>query len=503
MNPRPRRILASLLLTSAPSIVFVACAGSAPPTAAQPCVASAVASTPIVVSAPIVASASASLLPPTPAEAVRFVDEAEAELLRLTVAEQRAGWVKETNITLDTDAILAAASEETMAFRVHVSHEAARFDGVALPPETARKLLLLKTRISVPAPSDAHLRAELAAIDVGLQSTYGEGKYCATAAEAPAIKWHLAHDESAKKKAPAKDEKVCLDLDTLDAILGRARDEAVLRDAWKGWHAIAKPMRPKYQRFVELANLGAKEIGYADLGALWRAGYDMTPAEFEADTDRLWREVKPLYDELHCFARKRLRKVYGKDVVGDHAPIPAHLLGNMWAQEWDTIYDVFEPYKGEGSIDVTKALEKKKVDEQGMVKLGERFYTRLGFDPLPKTFWERSLFRRPDDREVECHASAWDVVFHDDLRIKMCVHPTEADLLTIHHELGHDYYFHSYYTLPFLFQDGANDGFHEAIGDTMALSVTPPYLKSMGLLDTLPKTSKGLINVQMKRALDK
>jgi peptidyl-dipeptidase A len=138
-----------------------------------------------------------------------------------------------------------------------------------------------------------------------------------------------------------------------------------------------------------------------------------------------------------------------------------------------------------------------------MVELGERFFTSLGLDPLPKSFWERSLFTRPKDREVVCHASAWDVSWNDDLRIKMCIEPTEDDLITIHHELGHDYYFHYYYKQPVLFQQGANDGFHEGIGDTLALSVTPEYLKGLGLLDDVPKGDKGRINFQMKMALDK
>ena len=239
------------------------------------------------------------------------------------------------------------------------------------------------------------------------------------------------------------------------------------------------------------------------MGALWRSGYDMTATDFEADVERLWSEVKPLYDDLHCFTRKKLRAKYGKDKINDKAPIPAHLLGNMWAQEWENIYDLLEPYPGQASLDVDRKLKEKKYEPQKMVKLGESFFTSLGLDPLPKSFWERSLFTRPKDREVVCHASAWDVSWNDDLRIKMCIEPTEEDLITIHHELGHDFYFHYYYKLPILFQQGANDGFHEGIGDTLALSVTPTYLKSLGLLDTIPQGDKGRINFQMKQALDK
>jgi peptidyl-dipeptidase A len=229
----------------------------------------------------------------------------------------------------------------------------------------------------------------------------------------------------------------------------------------------------------------------------------MTPAQFEADTERLWSQVKPLYDELHCYVRGRLQQKYGKDKIPDHAPIPAHLLGNMWAQEWQNIYELVEPYKGEAPLDVTKKIKDKKLDEKAMVRIGESFFTSLGLDPLPQSFWERSLFKKPADREVVCHASAWDVTFDNDLRIKMCIEPKEDDLITIHHELGHDYYFHYYYKMPMLFQQGANDGFHEGIGDTLALSVTPTYLKGIGLLDKVPNNEKGETNFLLKMALDK
>jgi peptidyl-dipeptidase A len=175
----------------------------------------------------------------------------------------------------------------------------------------------------------------------------------------------------------------------------------------------------------------------------------------------------------------------------------------MWAQEWTNVYDLVEPYKGEGSLDVTKNIKRQKLDEKAMVKIGESFFTSLGFDALPATFWERSLFKKPADREVVCHASAWDVVYENDLRIKMCIEPKEEDLITIHHELGHDYYYQQYYKLPMLFQQGANDGFHEGIGDTLALSVTPAYLKSIGLLDKVPDNEKGEVNFLLKMALDK
>ncbi|MSP25848.1 MAG: peptidase M2 family protein, partial [Myxococcales bacterium] len=294
-----------------------------------------------------------------------------------------------------------------------------------------------------------------------------------------------------------------LTLEVLGSVIGKSRDEAALREAWIGWHGIARPMRPQYARFVELANEGAREIGFADVGALWRNGYDMPPEAFRAEAARLFQQVQPFYRELHCYARKRLRETYGEKVVSKTGPIPAHLLGNMWSQAWSEIYPLLEPHKGASAPDVTKALAKKKIDEVGMVKMAERFYTSLGLDPLPTTFWERSLFKKPRDREVQCHASAWDVHYADDLRIKMCIDRTEDELYVVHHELGHNYYYHYYNKLPILFQAGANDGFHEAIGDAIRLSMTPGYLAKIGLVPAAKANEKADLNFLFKMALDK
>jgi peptidyl-dipeptidase A len=303
------------------------------------------------------------------------------------------------------------------------------------------------------------------------------------------------------KSRPGKPK--CLDVEQLTMLFAKSRDPDELAEAWAAWHATAREAKPLYQRYVELANEGAREIQFADTGAMWRSTYDMPPDAFEKDAARMWDEVRPLYEDLHCFVRAQLGRVYGTDKVPSAGPIPAHLLGNIWAQDWSNIYTLVEPYKGQPSLDVGHALEAKKVGAVEMVKMGERFFTSLGLDPMPKTFWERSMFVKPRDREVVCHASAWDITMNDDQRIKMCIKPTEEDLITIHHELGHNYYFHAYFRLTPLFQNGANDGFHEAIGDALALSVTPGYLKNAGLLKAVPRDDKGLINVQMKDALEK
>jgi peptidyl-dipeptidase A len=433
-------------------------------------------------------------VPPAPAaptvdEARAFLDQVDKDLRDLWTARDRAGWVSTTFITDDTEALAARTEQATAEYVTKRVHEAHRFAGMQLPDDLARKLLLLRLSQVIPAPTNPAKASELASIEAAMLGTYGKGQTC------PAKGSTLAPF--------LKKGETCLHLDDLDAILATNRDPAVLTEAWNTWHETARPQRALYAKYATLSNEGARELDFPDVGAMWRSSYDMTPAEFEGDVDRLWAEVRPLYEELHCYVRAKLRVKYGKERVPEHGPIPVELTGNMWAQSWEDIFDLIEPYKGEASLDVSKTLKAKKVDAKAMVKMGESFFTSLGFDPLPASFWERSQLTRPRDREVVCHPSASDVTWSDDVRVKVCLEPTEDDLVTIHHELGHDFYFSQYYKLPILFQTGANDGFHEGIGDTIALSVTPAYLKARGLLNALPRGDHARINQQMKMALQK
>jgi peptidyl-dipeptidase A len=413
----------------------------------------------------------------TAAEARKFVDEAEARLFDLVNESSRADWVKATYITDDTETLAAQANQRAISATVAYAKDATRFDGVKLPEDVARKLKLLKLALTLPAPSDPREAEELTRIVAGLEGTYGKGKWCRTPTD-------------------------CLDINALERILAESRDPTELRDAWVGWHKISPPMRKDFTRYVELGNKGARELGFADMGAMWRSKYDMPPDAFSKELDRLWGQVRPLYLSLHSYVRWKLREKYGSAVVPEQGPIPAHLLGNMWAQEWANIYPLVAPKDADAGYDLTARLKAKSVDEKEMVRYGERFFTSLGFAPLPATFWERSLFVKPRDREVVCHASAWDVDNVDDLRIKMCIEITAEDFRTIHHELGHNFYQRAYNKLPFLFRDSANDGFHEAIGDTIALSTTPSYLKRISLIDAEPDPSKD-IGLLLEMALDK
>lgn len=416
---------------------------------------------------------------PTVADAESFIKRAEEELLRLGIKAERASWVQSNFITDDTEAMAAEASEEIIAVTTKLAEESRKFDGLQLPYDTARKMKLLKLSLTLPAPDNPQERSELTKIAASMEGDYGKGKYC-----------------------PEGDKGKCLSLGDMEKIMATSRDPEELKRIWVAWHKVSPPYRARYNRFVELGNKGAKEMGFQDMGALWRSQYDMSPDEFSKEMERLWLQVKPLYDSLYTYTRFKLAQKYGTKVVPLDKPIPAHLLGNMWSQTWDNVYPLLKPESSDTGYDLTKILKERNTDAKQMVRYGEKFFTSLGLQPLPQTFWERSLFVKPQDRDVVCHASAWDIDEEKDVRLKMCIEITDEDFSTVHHELGHLYYDMAYSTQPSFYRGGANDGFHEAIGDTIALSVTPEYLKQIGLLDKVPDANAD-IGLLLKRALEK
>ena len=417
--------------------------------------------------------------PQTPAEAHAFILKVEKQFFDLNNKGQRASWVQENFITDDTEAISADAQQQLLAATTDLALRAARFKDVKVSPVDARKMLLLRLSLVLPAPKNPAAQERLTKISVSLDSDYGKGKHC-----------------------PDGPKAKCLTLNDLERIMTNSRDPKEILMAWKGWHTISRPMRERYAEMVGLANEGARDLGFADTGAMWRSKYDMTPDAFPAEMDRLWQQVRPLYVALHTYVRGKLIDKYGKEVVGEGKLIPAHLLGNMWGQTWDNVYPLVAPPSSGKEINLTELLQSKKIDEKEMVRYGERFFTSLGFAPLPGTFWERSLFLKPADRDVVCHASAWDVDGDQDLRVKMCIEVNDEFFSTIHHELGHNFYQRAYAKQTPFFRDSANDGFHEAVGDTIALSVTPEYLKQIGLLERVPG-AEGDLGLLMKKALDK
>ena len=412
-------------------------------------------------------------------DAEKFLADAEKRLLDLNIKAGRADWVKSTFITDDTETLAAEANDNLIAATTELAEQARRYENVDLSPEAKRKLKLIKLSLTLPAPKDPNERNELTKIAASMEGEYGKGKYC-----------------------PDGENGKCLSLPDLENIMTNSRDPEELKKAWVGWHQIAIPIRKEYVRFVELSNKGASEMGFKDTGAMWRSKYDMEPDAFAAEMERLWQQVKPLYDSLYTYTRRKLSEKYGPTVVPLDKPIPAHLLGNMWAQTWSNIYPILAPAEADRGYDLTQILKARNTDAKQMVRYGEGFFTSLGFEQLPPSFWERSMITKPADREVVCHASAWDIDYEKDVRLKMCISVNEEDFSVVHHELGHNYYQMAYSGQPFLFRESANDAFHEAIGDTIALSVTPPYLKQLGLIDKVPD-QRADIGFLLNRALDK
>ncbi|WP_301749247.1 M2 family metallopeptidase [uncultured Erythrobacter sp.] len=441
----------------------------------------------IAVAAPLAAQdtaapAAAAAETLTPADASAWIAKVEAEFGAFIVEYSRVSWINATYITHDSDELAAKYGAELTLKQVGYATEAARYAKIeGLDEETRRKLDMLRNGIALPAPSRPGAAEELNAIATRLGSAYGRGK-------------------GTLNGQPINGSDIEAEMGNLE------RTPAELKEMWASWHDnVGAPMREDYSRMTALANEGAKELGFADFGAMWRSGYDMPPEQFAAETERMWQEVKPLYIALHTYVRRKLNEKYGDAVQPRTGPIRADLLGNMWAQEWGNIYPLVAP-AGAGDIgyDLTDLIAKKNLDAVGMTKVGEQFFSSLGFAPLPATFWERSQFTKPADREVVCHASAWDIDNVDDLRIKMCIKPNADDFITIHHELGHNYYQRAYNKQDTLHLNGANDGFHEAIGDMIALSITPEYLVQIDMLDPkdVPSADKD-IGLLLRQAMDK
>ena len=440
----------------------------------------------------------------------QFVARVNQTIKDMTPELTSAAWLGATYINEDSGRVEAAANERWLAKNNEFVEQAKSYDTQGLSPETARALHLLKVSASMPAPRDPAKLKELTGIASRMGATYGAGKWCATPDD-------------------------CKDIGQVSAILadteGSSYDE--MKAAWEGWHTISLPLRADYVRFAELTNEGAREMGFENTGDVWRAGYDMPAAEFQAEADRLWGQVQPLYEQLQCYTREKLVGKYG-DKGSVDGMIPAHLTGNLWQQDWGNLWPLLQPYDGVGSLDIGAALEKQRgeilaglVTEAGglrgltaaqqvelerkadheiavrMTKLAEGFYTGLGMPALPETFYTNSMLVQPRDRDVVCHASAWPMNTEGDVRMKMCIKPTEEELTTVYHELGHIYYYLAYKHLPPVFQNGAHDGFHEGIGDTIELSMTPAYLASIGLVDAPALSQEAVINSQMRMALSK
>tara|TARA_X000000950_G_scaffold243510_2_gene299001 strand:- start:340113 stop:342026 length:1914 start_codon:yes stop_codon:yes gene_type:complete len=438
---------------------------------------------------------------PTIEDARAFIENAEETLANLNKETAPIYWEQATNITPETNAAAAAAGARTTTARVEFANATREFVDLDLPIDLQRKLQMIQSGMTLPAPSTEGAAEELNTITAELDATYSTGTY--------------AFQNNTDEVASILDEAYegtdytydmsALTLDELSTVIETSRNPDVLQEAWEGWRTISPVMAPEYARMVEIATAGANELGYDNVADMWLSQYDMPPEEMEAEVERLWEQVSPLYDELHCYVRGELNDYYGDEVQPASGPIRADLLGNMWAQSWQNIYGIVAPEDLAGpSYDLTTQLRVNEYTPIQMVETGEAFFSSLGFEPLPETFWERSMIVRPPDRDVVCHASAWDLDDEEDIRIKMCTEVNAEDFQTVHHELGHNYYQRAYRGQDHLFKEGAHDGFHEAIGDFVALSITPYYLQQIGLIseEQVPGADADL-SLLLDTALDK
>ena len=444
--------------------------------------------------------------PPTVDDAREFIERVEREFEAISEEAARVYWVQANFITYDTNYLAAKMSARTTELGVGFANEAKRFDALELPPDVARSMMKIKLGLTLPAPETPGVAAELAEISTEIQAAYSSGTITRGSAPLPE-----ATDVGEILRTPSEEnaaiwrkwaEGEVVSQNEAELLMQEVRDPATLTAIWTKWREVSPPMRENYARLVEIANEGAQELGFADTGAMWRGGYDMLADEFAAVADGLWSQVKPLYNELHCHVRAKLNEVHGDDIVPLDQPIRADLFGNMWGQSWGNIYEYVAPENADPGYDLTERLVALNYTPVKMAEAGESFFSSLGFDPLPDTFWERSLFSEPRDRKVTCHASAWDLDAKDDIRIKMCTKVNADDFQTIHHELGHNYYQRAYKHQRYLHRDGAHDGFHEAIGDMIALSITPDYLNQTGIISEVPDASKD-IGLLMQQALNK
>lgn len=416
--------------------------------------------------------------PATPQAAQEFVTAAEAELTERSEYEGRIAWVYNTYINFDTEWLLQRSDAAGTEARVRLASGAGRFADTPLDADTRRKVDLLRLSLVLPAPQTEGAADQLSQITTRLASTYSTGRI----------------DYQGRQ----------VTLDELETLMGTERNPARLEEMWTEWHAVAAPMRSDYAQMVEIANQGARDLGFDNVGQMWLSNYDMPAADMEREVERLWGQLQPFYEQLHCYTRQRLNAHYGNAVVPLDQPIRADLLGNMWAQDWSTLMPLVRPRGGRATYDTTELLTRAGYDPIRMTRTAEAFYSSLGLAPLPDTFWERSLLTRPADRDVVCHASAWNIDGQEDLRVKQCIQINAEHFQTIHHELGHNYYQRAYRGQSYLYQNGAHDGFHEAIGDFIALNITPQYLVDIGLLrrNQIPPASADT-NLLLEQALGK
>ncbi|NXG01256.1 ACE2 enzyme, partial [Sakesphorus luctuosus] len=422
-------------------------------------------------------------------QAQKFLEEFNRMAEDISHESSIASWHYNTNITEENAKKMNEASAKWSTFYDEASKNASSFSVGSIEDNLIKlQIQTLQDRGSSVLSSEKYNR--LGTVLSTMSTIYSTGTVC-----------------------KINDPSECLVLEPgLDAIMADSTDYNERLWAWEGWRAdVGRMMRPLYEEYVELENEVAKLNNYSDYGDYWRANYEAKfPKDYEYSRDQLiedvektFEQIKPLYQQLHAYVRHHLERVYGPKLISSTGCLPAHLLGDMWGRFWTNLYALTVPYPAKPNIDVTSAMVQKGWNAIKIFEAAEAFFTSIGLYNMTDGFWRNSMLTEPTDgRKVVCHPTAWDLG-KNDYRIKMCTKVTMDDFLTAHHEMGHIEYDMAYSAQPYLLRSGANEGFHEAVGEIMSLSAaTPEHLKSLGLLEpTFQEDEETEINFLLKQAL--
>ncbi|KAH9492522.1 hypothetical protein Btru_046311 [Bulinus truncatus] len=410
-------------------------------------------------------------------EAEKFLSEydKEAQILKFQASEAEFNY--ESNLTEYNKNVSLQRQLSKAEFDLRKQKESWSYNVTGMTESIRRQFRFVRDIGANAQPNKTKLE-KLKQSRLDMQSIYGKGEVCL------------------KEK--------CLPLEPdLTQLMASSGDYDELLAVWTKWRDVTgKKMKTIFSEYVDLYNEAVRISCFKDAGEYWRSWYD-SPT-FEEDIANLYAQIRPLYEQLHAYVRKKLQQKYKHVKFPSSGHIPAHILGNMWAQEWTNIIKDVVPYKDKPTVDVTDELKKQGYTAMKIFETADSFFGSLGLIKMVPEFWKNSIIEKQNGTDMVCHATAYDLYNGKDFRIKMCTDITQEDLVTVHHEMGHVEYYMQYKDHPIVFRDGANNGFHEAIGDVMALSVqTPEHLHKINLLKDLPTDSETDINFLMKMALEK
>lgn len=381
-----------------------------------------------------------------PGVAEDFVSEMDRELRlwRRDLASRQ--WQLDTNVTADSKVKLDELRGQFLAWRARRVKVAAKFNLAMTPSHVSRQV---QQFLVSGAPNDPAVGKRMAVLQTRMLSSY---------------------TFASSRRFSSVTSSVCGEAGD---VMSRSRDPEVLRDAWISWRDDVSregQMREDYREFVQLANTGARDNGYSDYGHFWRQSQFFQTPDIDRQVASLWRETRPLYVQLHAYIRRKLRQQYGSDVIGESGTIPAHLLGDMWAQDWSNIFDLADPFPTSATPEVTTSGDDVISDVTERLQAAEAYFLQVGLRPLPHDFWNTSMLVKPQDRLVNCHAQAFDMYRPGQFRVKMCACASESSLRRFYHELGHVQYAMAYTDQPTIFREPANAALAETVGDVIQIA---------------------------------